>query len=113
MKSAFGTIYSTNISPDRETGIGAWSKDAFRRAKAERYSGQGADANFAAKFRKLQARLGKNRRPSIISDLIVKALKAKRPATRYHGGRLAGPLLFLRRVLSDRMLDALILWAFR
>ncbi len=35
MKSAFGTIYSTNISPDRETGIGAWSKDAFRRAMHE------------------------------------------------------------------------------
>jgi mono/diheme cytochrome c family protein len=35
MKSAFGTIYSTNISPDRETGIGTWSKDAFRRAMHE------------------------------------------------------------------------------
>jgi mono/diheme cytochrome c family protein len=35
MKSAFGTIYSTNISPDREMGIGAWSKDAFRRAMHE------------------------------------------------------------------------------
>ena len=35
MKSAFGTIYSTNISPDRETGIGAWSQDAFRRAMHE------------------------------------------------------------------------------
>jgi mono/diheme cytochrome c family protein len=35
MKSAFGTIYSTNISPDRETGIGPWSKDAFRRAMHE------------------------------------------------------------------------------
>jgi mono/diheme cytochrome c family protein len=35
MKSAFGTIYSTNISPDRETGIGAWSKEAFRRAMHE------------------------------------------------------------------------------
>ncbi len=35
MKSAFGTIYSTNISPDRETGIGDWSKDAFRRAMHE------------------------------------------------------------------------------
>src|ERR1700761_520059 len=35
MKSAFGTIYSTNISPDRETGIGAWSKEAFRRAMQE------------------------------------------------------------------------------
>ena len=74
---------------------------------------QGAYADFAARFRKLQAQLGKSPPPSIISDLIVKALKAKRPATRYHGGRLASPLLFLRRVLPDRMLDALILRAFR
>lgn len=28
----FGTIFSANISPDAETGIGAWSFDAFRRA---------------------------------------------------------------------------------
>jgi mono/diheme cytochrome c family protein len=32
MNTGFGTIYSTNITPDRETGIGAWSKEAFRRA---------------------------------------------------------------------------------
>lgn len=35
MKSAFGTIYSTNISPDRATGIGSWSSTAFRRAMHE------------------------------------------------------------------------------
>src|SRR6202161_3589351 len=28
----FGTIYSSNITPDPETGIGRWSEDAFRRA---------------------------------------------------------------------------------
>lgn len=28
----FGTIYSSNITPDRETGIGAWSDDDFLRA---------------------------------------------------------------------------------
>jgi mono/diheme cytochrome c family protein len=30
--TAFGTIYSTNITPDPETGIGRWSEAAFRRA---------------------------------------------------------------------------------
>lgn len=81
--------------------------------EAERYSGQGAYAAYVAKFRQRQAQLGKNPPPSIITNLIVKALKAKRPATRYHAGKLAGPLLFLRRILSDRMLDSLILSAFR
>src|SRR5258708_1566746 len=31
-KLPFGTIYSTNITPDRETGIGAWTDDEFVRA---------------------------------------------------------------------------------
>jgi mono/diheme cytochrome c family protein len=32
MPTPFGTIYSTNITPDPETGIGRWSEEAFRRA---------------------------------------------------------------------------------
>lgn len=32
LDTPFGTLYSTNITPDRETGIGAWSLDAFARA---------------------------------------------------------------------------------
>jgi mono/diheme cytochrome c family protein len=28
----FGTIYSTNITPDPDTGIGRWSEASFRRA---------------------------------------------------------------------------------
>jgi hypothetical protein len=51
--------------------------------------------------------------PRVISDLIVKALKAKRPKTRYHGGMLAGPMLFLRQHLSDRMFDRVIMLALR
>jgi mono/diheme cytochrome c family protein len=31
----FGTIYSTNITPDRDTGIGRWSEQAFDRAMRE------------------------------------------------------------------------------
>jgi len=31
----FGTIYSTNITPDPETGIGNWSEEAFQRAMRE------------------------------------------------------------------------------
>jgi NAD(P)-dependent dehydrogenase (short-subunit alcohol dehydrogenase family) len=81
--------------------------------EAERYSGQGAYADYVAKFRRLQAQLGKSPPPSVITDLIVRALEARRPATRYHGGRLAAPLLFLRRVLPDRLLDRLILAPFR
>lgn len=31
----FGTLFTTNITPDRETGIGEWSLDAFERAMRE------------------------------------------------------------------------------
>jgi mono/diheme cytochrome c family protein len=35
MPTPFGTIYSTNITPDPETGIGRWSEAAFARALRE------------------------------------------------------------------------------
>ncbi|WP_407176161.1 molybdopterin cofactor-binding domain-containing protein [Bradyrhizobium sp. STM 3562] len=35
IETPFGTIYSTNITPDVETGIGAWSYPAFERAMRE------------------------------------------------------------------------------
>src|SRR5579871_483294 len=34
-KLPFGTLYSTNITPDRDTGIGGWSDDEFVRAVRE------------------------------------------------------------------------------
>ena len=42
MRSGFGTIYSTNITPDPETGIGTWSEAAFRRAMHEGVSRDGS-----------------------------------------------------------------------
>ena len=79
--------------------------------EAQRYSGRGAYASIVTKFRDKQNRIGKYPPASIISDLIVQALKAKRPKTRYHAGKLAGPLLFLRHLLSDRAFDWLIMSA--
>jgi mono/diheme cytochrome c family protein len=40
VETPFGVIYSPNITPDRETGIGAWSDDEFYRAM---HSGIGPD----------------------------------------------------------------------
>lgn len=41
METPFGTVYSTNITPDPETGIGAWSYTAFERAMREGISRDG------------------------------------------------------------------------
>ena len=35
LRTPFGTVYGTNITPDAETGIGAWSLEAFSRAMRE------------------------------------------------------------------------------
>ncbi len=35
METGFGTLYSTNITPDPATGIGDWSEEAFRRTMHE------------------------------------------------------------------------------
>jgi mono/diheme cytochrome c family protein len=41
LQTPFGTIYSTNLTPDPETGIGRWSADDFRRAMHEGVSRRG------------------------------------------------------------------------
>ncbi len=41
IETPFGTVYSTNITPDPETGIGAWSYPAFARAMREGISRDG------------------------------------------------------------------------
>ncbi|WP_376717711.1 oxidoreductase [Labrys neptuniae] len=78
---------------------------------AERHSGHGAYAEMVAKFRKMQGR--KLPPPSVVSDLVLRAIQTRRPAARYSGGLMARPLLFLRRHLSDRMFDRLVMLAFR
>ena len=42
LATPFGTIYATNITPDRQTGIGRWSLAAFQRAMREGVGRDGA-----------------------------------------------------------------------
>lgn len=78
---------------------------------AAQASGEGPYAAMVASFAKTQGL--KTPPPSVVSDMVMRALKAKRPAPRYSGGLAARPLLFLRKILSDRMLDRLTMLAFR
>lgn len=41
-KTDFGTLYSTNITPDENVGIGKWSQEAFNRAMQEGVSRDGS-----------------------------------------------------------------------
>ncbi|MEG9883893.1 MAG: oxidoreductase [Hyphomicrobiales bacterium] len=49
--------------------------------------------------------------PSVIADLVLKAITAPRPKARYHGGYMATPVLLLRRLLPDRAFDWVIKFA--
>ncbi|MEO9824669.1 MAG: oxidoreductase [Paracoccaceae bacterium] len=47
--------------------------------------------------------------PSVISNLVMKAIRAPKPKTRYVGGALARPLMILRRLLPDRWFDWILM----
>jgi len=47
--------------------------------------------------------------PSVVSRSIVKAIKVRKPKTRYAMGYMSGAALFARRLLSDRLFDKIAL----
>jgi short-subunit dehydrogenase len=47
--------------------------------------------------------------PIVISKLIYKAITAKKPLARYAAGYMAKPALFMRKILSDRVFDKMIM----
>lgn len=73
-------------------------------------SGNTAYGNLASKHANMLAKYeGRGSEPSIIGKTIVKSVTARRPKTRYCIGT-GGPLmLFMRRVLSDRAFDSMML----
>ncbi len=47
--------------------------------------------------------------PAVVADVVAKVVATDQPKTRYHVGRLAGILLFVRRYVSDRFFDRFIM----
>jgi NAD(P)-dependent dehydrogenase (short-subunit alcohol dehydrogenase family) len=78
-------------------------------AEAERYSAKGAYRDLVLAQNASPGWKRKMPAPRVISDLIVRALRSKKPRTRYHGAMGAGPILFLRWLLPDRLFDRLIM----
>ena len=48
---------------------------------------------------------------SVIADVVARAINARRPKTRYVAGRLARPLLLLRKWAGDRIFDRVMMSA--
>jgi NAD(P)-dependent dehydrogenase (short-subunit alcohol dehydrogenase family) len=75
-------------------------------------SGQGAYAQLATRTADRMAEMydgGRLSGPEVIGKVIVKAVTARRPKTRYAAGSMSGLALFLRRCLSDRAFDRIAL----
>jgi short-subunit dehydrogenase len=71
-------------------------------------SGQGAYGPLTNTVAKGIAQMysnGKATSPAVIAEVVLKAVTAKRPKTRYVAGYLAKPLLWVRKWLGDRFFD--------
>lgn len=82
-------------------------------AELERYSAKGAYARLVQAMQNSPSWKRKMPPAAVITNLLLKALKAKTPRTRYHGASGSGVILFLRYILSDRWYDRLIMSQFR
>lgn len=51
----------------------------------------------------------KGSEPIVIAKLIRKGIEARNPKTRYAGGAMAKPMLFMRKVLSDKLFDKILM----
>ena len=90
IKTEWGTIAAEHLR--KTSGNGVYAEAANMAANSMRRTYQGD-------------RLSS---PSLIADVILQAVAARKPRTRYAVGFGAEPMLILRRWLSDRMFDRLI-----
>lgn len=73
-------------------------------------SGHTVYKGLAHSIGKMYADMEKNSvEPVVIAQLIKKAIEAKYPKSRYIGGAMAKPMLFMRKMLSDRLFDKMLM----
>jgi len=81
-----------------------------------KYSGKGAYGDLAAKVARATSHAYETRDgspPEVVADTVSRALKARRPRTRYAVGKYAGLLIGIRKWLGDRTYDRLIMGRLR
>ena len=73
------------------------------------HSRDSAYAGIANRMEARMKRTGPNgSQPAVIADTIFKAIKARRPRTRYVAGKYAKPVVLFRKLVSDRIFDLLV-----
>lgn len=73
-----------------------------------RVSGKTAYKNLAEGIAKMYAAI-KGADPVVIARLVKKSIETRRPKTRYVGGAMAKPMLFMRKLLPDKLFDRLLM----
>ena len=66
-------------------------------------------ANKIEKATKTASEKGGGSPPSMIANAIAKAIRARKPKTRYAAGKLAKPLMFIRKWFGDRVFDRAVM----
>ncbi len=75
-------------------------------------SGTGPYADLTAKLAKATKSSydkGEGSPPSVVTKAVARALRARRPKTRYAMGKLAKPLIFVRKWFGDRFFDMAVM----
>ena len=89
-------------------------RTGFGEALSQHYSGD-PDGPYGQMIRALSKATqdaydkGQGSEPKVITNLIMQAVRAPRPKTRYVAGELARPLMIMRRVLPDRWFDRILM----
>jgi hypothetical protein len=80
-----------------------------------RYSAGGPYGRLADSVAKATAaayRRGGGSPPSVVADVVSRAVAAKKPKTRYAAGKWARSLMFIRNCFGDRVFDRVIMSRF-
>jgi len=84
-----------------------WSKIAYD--NLIKTSGRGAYKAMASKFANvIKNSDDKSSAPSVIAELIKKAIELRNPRARYAKGHLAKPILFIKKITSDKLMDKIL-----
>ncbi|HBM14896.1 MAG TPA: short-chain dehydrogenase/reductase [Lentisphaeria bacterium] len=93
-----------------EPGMIKTQWDMIARENLIKASGSTAYRDLALKHAdSLSKNYKKGSEPTVIAEAIVKAVMANRPKTRYVAGAMANFILFVKRILPDRIFDAIML----
>jgi len=109
------TPFGVHVAIIEPGGIQTEFTDVFQ----QQLQGDAQNGPYAGTLQKLiastkeMAENGRLTKPRVITDLILKAVNSDRPKTRYVAGSYAKPLMFMRKYLSDRAFDKILMRQFQ